>query len=89
MSGTGEEFSSNCIAQTAKQAIKVVAWNVMSVQSTEYLYIVEDMMNHYRYKKGVRTNLIPQLKDWFPNEDLYSYMMDLCALKKYLWIKKT
>ena len=53
MSGTGEEFSSNCIAQTAKQAIKVVAWNVMSVQSTEYLYIVEDMMNHYQYKKGV------------------------------------
>lgn len=70
-----EEFSPQCVAQTVKHPTQVMVWSVMSGQGTGRLYIVEGMMNQHQYKKVLENRLLPQLKDWFPNND-FVFMHD-------------
>ena len=70
-----EEFSPQCVAQTVKHPTQVMVWSVMSAQGTGRLYIVEGMMNQHQYKKVLENRLLPQLKDWFPNND-FVFMHD-------------
>lgn len=78
---SAEEFSTQCIAQTVKHPTQVMVWSVMSAQGTGRLYIVEGMMNQHQYKKVLKTRLIPQLNDWFPNKD-YVFMHDSAPCHK-------
>lgn len=66
---SNEEFSETCVAQTVKHPTTVMVWSIISAKGTGRLYIVEGTMNQHQYKKVLETRLLPQLRDWFPDED--------------------
>ncbi|XP_065658448.1 uncharacterized protein LOC136082960 [Hydra vulgaris] len=71
----GEEFLPQFLAQKVKHPTKVFVWSVISFKGPGRPYIVNGMMNAKQYKKVMRTCLVPQLEDWFPDENCI-YMQD-------------
>ncbi|GFV52061.1 transposable element Tcb2 transposase [Trichonephila clavipes] len=72
----GEKFHSDCVVQTVKHPTKIMIWSVISGKGTGHLYVIKGMMRQDQYKDVLQSRLIPQLEEWFPNEEPYIFMQD-------------
>lgn len=72
----GEKYKPDCIIPTVKHPPSIMVWSVISGKGTGRLYIVEKTMRQDQYKKVLETRLIPQLKEWFSNEEEPIFMHD-------------
>ncbi|GFX79356.1 uncharacterized protein TNCV_4517451 [Trichonephila clavipes] len=70
----GEKFHSDCVVQTVKHPTKIMIWSVISGKGTGRLDVVKGMMRQDQYKDVLQNRLIPQLEEWFPNEESYIFM---------------
>ena len=71
-----EKFNVECISPTVKHPTKVMVWSVISGKGTGTLYIVNGMMNQHQYKDVLENRLIPQVREWFPNGENFTFMHD-------------
>ena len=53
-----------------------MVWSVISSKGTGRLYVVQGTMRQDQYKEVLKTRLLPQLKEWFPNEHPFVFMQD-------------
>lgn len=72
----GEKYHSDCIVQTVKHPTKVMIWSVISGKGTGRLYVVNGTMRQDQYKEMLRDQLLPQLREWFPNGEGFVFMQD-------------
>lgn len=72
----GEKFHPDCVKKTVKHPTKVMIWSVISGKGTGRLYVVEGIMKQDQYREVIRTRLIPQLQEWFPNGESFVFMQD-------------
>lgn len=72
----GEKFNPDCVASTVKHPTKVMIWSVISGKGTGCLYIVRDTMKQDQYKDVLQDWLLPQIREWFPNGEPYTFMQD-------------
>ncbi|VEN63703.1 unnamed protein product [Callosobruchus maculatus] len=59
-----------------KHPVSIMVWSVISSKGMGYLYIVEGTMKQDQYKRVLEARLIPQIKDWFPENEEYVFMHD-------------
>ena len=79
---TGEQFHPDCLVQTVKHPLSIMVWSVINSRGSGRLYIVKGTMRQDQYKKVIRTRLIPQLKEWFPDNPRYIFMHDSAPCHK-------
>ncbi|GFW44944.1 uncharacterized protein TNCV_4512581 [Trichonephila clavipes] len=72
----GEKFHSDCVVQTVKHPTKIMIWSIISGKGTGRLDVVKRIMRQDQYKDVLQNRLIPQLEEWFPNEEPYIFMQD-------------
>lgn len=72
----GEEYRPECIVSTIKHPPSIMVWSVISGKGTGRLYVVEKTMRQDQYKRVLETRLIPQLKEWFRDEEEPIFMHD-------------
>lgn len=53
-----------------------MVWSVISSKGTGRLYVVQGTMRQDQYKEVLKTRLLPQLKEWFPNGQPFVFMQD-------------
>lgn len=71
----GEAFHPDCVKQTVKHPTSVMVWSVFSWYGCGRLYIVEGTMRHEQYIKVLKTRLIPQVREWFGQNE-FIFMQD-------------
>lgn len=54
------------IVQSVKHPTKVMVWSIMSEKGVGRMTVVEGVMNSEKYIQVLRTQVLPQLGDWFP-----------------------
>jgi Transposase and inactivated derivatives len=59
-----------------------MVWSVISAKGTGRLYIVEGTMRQDQYKRVLETRLLPQLEEWFPDDEEYVFMHDSAPCHK-------
>lgn len=59
----------DCQRATVKYPTKVMVWSVISCKGTGRLEIVRGMMNQVEYRRIIDKRLVPQLREWFPEND--------------------
>ena len=52
-----------------KHPTKVMVWSVISSKGCGRLHVVSGMMNQVEYRKVIDKRLVPQIREWFPDED--------------------
>lgn len=72
---SGEEFSADCVKQTVKHPTQVMVWSIISAKGPGRLYIVEGNMKSDQYLQVLKTKLLPQAKEWFPDGE-FIFMQD-------------
>ncbi|CAK1599163.1 unnamed protein product [Parnassius mnemosyne] len=75
----GEKFHPDCVVQTVKHPTKVMIWSVISSKGTGRLYVVKGIMKQDQYKEVLKNQLIPQLREWFPNGNSVLCKMELAV----------
>lgn len=71
-----EKYKPECIVPTIKHPPSIMVWSVISGKGTGRLYIVEKTMRQDQYQKVLETRLIPQLQDWFAEDEQPIFMHD-------------
>lgn len=64
-----ESLHPQCIFQTVKHPTKAMFWSSMSSKGPGRAYVVQGTMKQDQYKAVLEKRLIPQLKDWFGDDD--------------------
>ncbi|CAG4951888.1 unnamed protein product [Parnassius apollo] len=72
----GEKFHPDCVVPTVKYPTKVMIWSAISGKGTGRLYVVKGIMRQDQYKEVLENRLIPQLREWFPNGEPFTFMQD-------------
>lgn len=72
----GEEYRPECIVSTVKHPPSIMVWSVISGKGTGRLYIVEKTMRQDQYKRVLETRLIPQMREWFSDDEEAILMHD-------------
>jgi hypothetical protein len=78
----GEKFHKDCILERVKHPLSIMVWSVISGHGTGRLYIVEGTMRQDQYIKVLDTRLVPQLKEWFPKNQKFTFMHDSAPCHK-------
>ena len=73
---SGEQHKSECTVKTVKHPTSVMIWSCISSKGTGRLYIVQGMMKQDQYKTVLQTRLIPQVREWFPDGETFTFMHD-------------
>lgn len=63
------------MVKTVKHPASIMVWSIISGEGTGRLYIVKGMMRQDQYIEVLKTRMLPQVKEWFPNGD-YVFMHD-------------
>lgn len=71
----GEEFKNECLKKTVKFGKKIMVWGAISVHGTSRLSIVDGTMNGKKYIEVLRSRLLPQINEWFGEND-YIFQQD-------------
>ena len=83
-----EKFHPDCVINTVKHPQYVMVWSVISGRGTGRLYIVEGTMRQGQYIETLRSRLIPQLKDWFPDGNNFIFQQDSAPCHTAKSVKK-
>lgn len=59
-----------------------MVWSVINSRGVGRLYIVKETMKQDQYKNVLKNRLIPQLQEWFPNDEDYIFMHDSAPCHK-------
>lgn len=78
----GEQFHADCLVERVKHPVSVMVWSVISAKGMGRLYIVEGTMKQDQYKRVLETRLLPQVNEWFPDDDEYIFMHDSAPCHK-------
>lgn len=73
---SNEKFHDSCLIKTIKHPPSVMVWPVISGKGTGRLYVVNGMMRQDQYKEVLTNQLLPQLNDWFQEDDQPIFMQD-------------
>lgn len=65
-----EQFHQDCFVERVKHPVSVMVWSVISAKAMVCLYIVEGTMNQDQFKRVLVSRLLPQLKVWFPGDEV-------------------
>lgn len=57
------------VQQRVKHPEKVMVWGIMSAQGAGRLHVCEGMMNKEKYLHVLRSRVVPQMMEWFPDGD--------------------
>lgn len=72
----GEKFNEDCVVKTIKYPPSVMIWSVISSKGLGRLYVVVGTMRQDQYITVLQRRLIPQLNEWFPNNEEKIFMQD-------------
>ncbi len=64
-----ETHHPDCVEQRVKHPISIIIWSCISMHGTGCLYIVNATMRQDQYKEVLLTKLLPQIAEWYPEED--------------------
>lgn len=78
----GEQFHPDCIIGKVKYLLKIMVWSVINTRGVGRLYIVQGTMKQDQYKDVLRTRLLPQLEEWFPEGEHCVFMHDSAPCHK-------
>lgn len=78
----GERYHKDCIVQTVKHPLSIMVWSIISGKGTGRLYIVEGTMRQDQYLNVLRSETLPQMKEWFPNKRGVWFMHDSAPCHK-------
>ena len=59
-----------------------MVWSVISAKGIGQLYFVEGTMRQEQYKNVLGNCLLPQVKEWFPDDEEYIFMHDSAPCHK-------
>ena len=57
------------VQQRVKHPAKIMVWGIMSAKEAGRLHVCESNMNKDQYLNVLRTRVIPQIQDWYPNDN--------------------
>ena len=77
----GEEYRPECLKKTVKFPAKIMIWGAISKYGTSRLHIVEGTMNGAKYLDMLNSRLIPQIREWFPEES-FIFQQDSAPCRK-------
>jgi len=84
---TGEKYKDECIVKTVKHPLSIMVWSIISSQGPGRLYIVEGTMRQDQYLRVLKTKMLPQVQEWFPNKQ-YTFMHDSAPCHKARTVSK-
>ncbi|CAK9820156.1 Transposable element Tc1 transposase [Anthophora quadrimaculata] len=70
----GKKYHAYCIVERVKHPLKIIIWSVISSKGIGRLHIGEGTMRQDQYTKVLKTKLLPQIGEWFPNGEEYTYL---------------
>lgn len=76
-----EKYRKECIVERVKHPLSIMVWSIISGKGTGRLYIVDGTMRQDQYIQVLRTKMLPQTTEWFPNGN-FVFMHDSAPCHK-------